>query len=190
MKFCFQYLAVFLLLSLMFSPCLCAGQDGKPEMTDIIVTTSESHLLLFATVKDCFTEEMIKGVRNGIPITFNFHVELEAVRSGWFNATLLETVLTHTLRYNSFKKEYEISFSEKKGQALTTRSLEQARERMAEVSGFPLVERASLTPDAPYVLKIKATLEEATLPLGMHYILPFTSLWNFETDWRSIEFHY
>ena len=38
--------------------------------------------------------------------------------------------------------------------------------------------------------RIKATLAETTLPLGIHYILPFTSLWDFETDWRTVEFRY
>lgn len=178
------------ILSLIFTPPLCAKQEQEPELTDIIITTSESHLLLFATAKNCFSQEMIQGMQNGIPITFNFHVELNAVRSGWFDATLVEETLTHTLRYNSFKKEYEITLSEKKGPAVTTRSLEEAKELMAEVNGFALIERKNLTPDSPYTLRIKATLAETTLPLGMHYVLPFTSFWNFETDWRTIEFRY
>lgn len=179
-----------LLLSFLCPTFLSAEQTKEPELADIIITTSKSHLLLFATVKNCFTDDMIKGVHNGIPVTFNFHVELDAVRSGWFDSTLVETTLTHTLRYNSFKEEYEVVFSEKNRQAVTTRSLQEAKNLMAEVSGFSLIEREKLTPDAPYALKIKATLTETTLPLGMHYVLPFTSFWNFETDWRTIEFHY
>ena len=190
MKYFIYILFYLTMLSLLFPPSLLAEQKKEPELVDIIITTSKSHLLLFATVKNCFTEDMVKGVHNGIPITFNFHVELDAVRSGWFDSTLVETTLTHTLRYNSFKEEYEVVFSEKNGQAVTTRSLQKAKDLMAEVSGFQLIERKKLVPDAPYALKIKATLTETTLPLGMHYILPFTSFWNFETDWRTIEFHY
>ncbi len=190
MKYFIHLLSYLIMLSLLFPSALSAKQAKEPELVDIIITTSKSNLLLFATVKNCFTEDMVKGVHNGIPITFNFHVELDAVRSGWFDSTLVETTLTHTLRYNSFKEEYEVVFSEKKGQSVTTRSLSKAKDLMAEISGFPLIERKKLIPDAPYALKIKATLTETTLPLGMHYILPFTSFWNFETDWRTIEFHY
>ncbi len=175
---------------LFFSPMLLADQQEEPELVDIIITTSESHLLLFATVKNGFTDEMIQATHNGIPITFNFDIELEAVHNNWFDSTLLETTLIHTLRYNSFKQEYEVTISEKNGQATTTRSLEEAKQLMVEISGFPLIERKNLIPDAPYALKIKATLTETTLPLGMHYVLPFTSLWNFETDWRTVEFRY
>ncbi len=190
MKYFIHILFCLTMLSFLFPAALLAEKAKEPELVDIIITTSKSHLLLFATVKNAFTEDMVKGVHNGIPITFNFHVELDAVRSGWFDSTLIETTLTHTLRYNSFKEEYEVVFSEKKGKGVTTRSLQEAEDLMAEVSGFPLIERKKLVPDAPYALKIKATLTETTLPLGMHYILPFTSFWNFETDWRTIEFHY
>ncbi|HHD63308.1 MAG TPA: DUF4390 domain-containing protein [Desulfobulbaceae bacterium] len=182
----FLFVAVFLLLS---SP-LHAKQKKDPDLKDIIITTSDSHLLLFATVQNCFTKEMVQGVRNGLPVTFNFHIELDKVRSAWFDSTLIETIITHTLTYDSIKEQYAVIFSEKKGQLVATRSLEQAKQLMAEVNGFPLIERKLLVPDAPYALKIKATLAETTLPLGMHYILPFTSLWDFETDWRTVEFHY
>jgi hypothetical protein len=182
----FLFVAVFLLLSIP----LHAKQEKEPDLTDIIITTSESHLLLFATVRNCFTREMVQGVLDGLPVTFNFHIELNKIRSAWFDSTLVETTITHTLKYDSIKKEYSIIFSEKNGQLVTTRSLEQAKQLMAEINGFSLIERKLLIPDAPYALKIKATLAETTLPLGMHYILPFTSLWDFETDLRTVEFHY
>ncbi|HHD63216.1 MAG TPA: hypothetical protein ENK96_02375 [Desulfobulbaceae bacterium] len=50
----FLFVAVFLLLS---SP-LHAKQKKDPDLKDIIITTSDSHLLLFATVQNCFTKEM------------------------------------------------------------------------------------------------------------------------------------
>lgn len=190
MKYLIHILFLLPLLTFFSASTLYAEKEQEPELTDIIITTSESHLLLFATVENCFSKEMIQGIDNGIPITFNFHVELNAVRSGWFDSTLFESTLTHTLKYNSFKKEYEIVFSEKKGPPITTRSLEEAKKFMAEINGFALIERKDLIPDAPYALRIKATLDETTLPLGMHYVLPFTSFWNFETDWRTIEFRY
>jgi len=173
----------------LFVPPL-AAKEQQPDIKDIIITTSESHLLLFATVANAFTDEMIQGVQNGLPITFDFHIELDKVRSGWFDATLVEKTLTHTMKYDAVRQEYSVEFSEKKGKVSKTRSLGQAKQLMAEVNGYPLIATRELEPDAPYALRIKATLAETTLPLGMHYILPFTSLWDFETDWRTVEFRY
>jgi hypothetical protein len=187
-----HFLAAVLLFCnlVLFALPLTAGEQHTPDIKDIIITTSETHLILFATVANAFTGDMIEGVQNGLPITFNFHIELDKVRSGWFDATLVETNLSHTLKYDAIRQEYAIEFSEKKGKVSKTRSLEQAKQLMTEINGFPLIARKELEPDAPYALRIKATLVETTLPLGMHYILPFTSLWDFETDWRTVEFRY
>ena len=140
-------------------------------------------------VKNCFTEEMLEGVRNGIPLTFRFTIELEKIRSKWFDVTMVEETINHTLSYDAIKETYQVDFSEK-NKPEVTKSQEKAKQLMAELSGLKVIARKELIPDAPYALQIKATLVENTLPLGMHYILPFTSLWNFETDWRTIEFRY
>ena len=172
-----------------FSAPAWASTDTEPAIDDIIITTSSTHLLLFATVKNGFTEEMLEGVRNGIPLSFSFDIELERVRSKWFDVTLVEKTITHTLTYDAIKEEYTVTMSEKKNPQVT-RSRKKARQLMAEINGLEVIELNKLIPDAPYALQMKATLVENTLPLGMHYVLPFTSLWNFETDWRTIEFRY
>jgi len=183
--------AVTLLLPILMifcSPAL-AAENKEPTIEDIIITTSSTDLLLFATVKNCFTDEMLKGVRNGIPLTFSFQIQLAKIRSNWFDVTLMEKTITHTMTYDAIKEEYRIAFSEKNNPEVT-RLEDKARQLMAELSGLEVIARSELIPDAPYSIRIKATMDENTLPLGMHYIIPFTSLWNFETDWRTIEFRY
>ena len=179
---------LFLILLIFCSPTL-AAKNNEPTIEDIIITTSNTDLLLFATVKNCFTDEMLTGVRNGIPLTFSFQLQLDQIRSNWFDVTLVEKTITHTMTYNAIKEEYSIVFSEKNNLELT-RSEDKARQLMAELSGLEVINRGTLIPDASYSIRIKATMDENTLPLGMHYIIPFTSLWNFETDWRTIEFRY
>ena len=166
-----------------------AADDQEPTIEDIIITTSSTDLLLFATVKNCFTENMLEGVRNGIPLTFRFDIQLDKVRSKWFDASLVEETINHTLRYDAIKEIYQVDFSEK-NRPKVTRSQDKAKQLMTELSGLKVIPRKELIPDAAYALQIKATLVENTFPLGMHYFIPFTSLWNFETDWRTIEFRY
>jgi hypothetical protein len=98
-------------------------------------------------------------------------------------------VVTHTLTYDAIKEVYTVKLSEKKNPVITP-SQDKAKQVMAEINGLAVIKRSELIPDAPYALQLKATLVENTLPLGMHYVLPFTSLWNFETDWRTVEFRY
>lgn len=178
------------LFVLFFPPPVMAEEEVEANIADIIITTSKTHLLLFCTIKNSFTNEMVEGVRNGIPILFDFSIELEKVNNNWLDTTLMETTIQHTLTYDLLKEEYQITLQERDNKTVTTESIDKAMELMAEINGIKIIERNKLTPDTPYALHIKAKLAEKTLPMNMHYIIPFISLWNFETDWRTIEFRY
>ena len=169
---------------------LVAANEQNPEIKDIIVTTSDNDLLLFATVKNCFTQEMLEGVRNGIPIVFNYHLKLVKTSNNWIDTSLVESSVTHTMTFDSGKKEYRIAFSNQDGKSVTTGNLEQAKQLMAELNGIKVIALAQLVPAAPYAIHFKVTLKKGSLPLGMHRVVPFSSLWDFETDWRTIEFRY
>jgi len=178
-------------LILLSSPSLpFAANEQNPEIKDIIVTTSDNDLLLFATVKNCFTQEMLDGVRNGIPIVFNYHLKLVKTSNNWIDTSLVESSVTHTMTFDSGKKEYRIAFSNQDGKSVTTGNLEQAKQLMAELNGIKVIALAQLVPAAPYAIHFKVTLKKGSLPLGMHRVVPFSSLWDFETDWRTIEFRY
>lgn len=182
------FLCGFLLL---LQPCgPFAATAAAPEIKDIIVTTSDVDLLLFATVNNGFTREMLDGVKNGEPVVFTYQLELVKTGSHWLDTSLVESSVTHTLTFDPGQQEYRIAFSEQKGKVTATKDVEQAKQLMAELNGVKVIELAELIPDAPYAIHFKVTLKRGSLPLGMQRVLPFSSLWNFETDWRTIEFRY
>ncbi len=45
-----------------------------------------------------------------------------------------------------------------------------------------------LEKDVRYEVSAKAEMEKVQLPFYLNYILFFTSLWNFETHWQSVEY--
>ena len=166
-----------------------AAQELSPEIKDIIVTTSDADLLLFATVKNGFTEEMLEGVKAGTPVVFTFHMELVKSNRHWLDASLVESTFTHTLTYDASREEYSVAFSGQENK-VTTSSLEKAKQLMAELNGVKVIALNQLVPDAPYAIHFKVILKKGTLPMGMGNLIPFTTLGDFETDWRTIEFRY
>ena len=167
-----------------------AQDKEKANIADIIITTSKTHLLLFCAIKNSSTPEMLEGVKNGIPITFDFFIELEKVINNWPDTTLAEQTIHHTLKYDPLREEYQVTLSEKGNKIVTTPSITKAMEYMSELNSVKIIERDKLIPDAPYAIHVKAKMAEKTLPLNMHYIIPFISLWDYETDWRTIEFRF
>ncbi|MDD3620221.1 MAG: DUF4390 domain-containing protein [Desulfobulbaceae bacterium] len=183
---------ILIILLFLFSalPSSAWAKDEKPYLADILLTSSQTDLLLFCTIQNSFMADMIKGVQNGIPVTFTFLVKLEKINKNWPDSTLGEMTIHHTLAYDPIKQRYSVSLSERTTGAMVTDSIDRAMEVMAELNGIKIIPLAELEPDKPYALHVKAVLAEKTLPLNLHYIVPFISLWNFETDWRTIEFTY
>ena len=181
--------SVLLALALFFGN----GQSALAQnatIEELIVTNSSTDLLLFLTVNDAFTRQMEEGIKNGIPVTFNFYVKLERKRKAWLNQELVSLQFEHTLSYDTLKEEYSIVRSELAGQIFRTKSLAEAKKAMAQLNGPPIAPLKALLPEAGYLLKVKAKLAEKTLPLYFHYVIPFWSLWDFETAWYNVEFRY
>jgi hypothetical protein len=182
------FLCGFLILA---HPCQpLASAEETPEIKDIIVTTSDTDLLLFATVKNGITQEMVDGVKNGIPIIFTYQMELVKTSSKWLDTTLVESAVTHTLSFDEANKIYRVAFSDQGDKIVTTKDVTEAKQLMAELNGVKVIALSQLIPDAPYAIHFKVTLKKGSLPLGMHRLLPIPALWDFETDWRTIEFRY
>ena len=178
-----------LLLLLQPGP-LPAASTTSPEIKDIIVTTSETDLLLFATVKNGFNAALLEELRNGAPLVFTFQMELARTTKRWLETTLVESTITHTLTYDKERDEYSVAFSDQEGKVTTTSSLDQAKQLMSELNGVKVVALSQLEPDAPYAIHFKVVLKKGNLPFGISNFVPFAALGNFETDWRTIEFRY
>lgn len=183
-----RWLALFLLLAI----GLPAAAEGarQANIDEVIVTNSSREVLLYLVVRNAFTPEMEKGVQSGIPVTFTFYVELYRHRSGWLDQKVVVRTFEHILTYDNLKEEYRIVYGEHNGKTVIVKTLAQARELMAQVNGFGLSPLSALLADAEYSLKVKARLAEKTLPLYFHYVIPFWSLWDFETDWYTVQFRY
>jgi hypothetical protein len=91
-------LRILVLLLVLFQSAAAPAKNSRdPNISDILITTSKSHLLLFCTINDSFTPEMIKGVHNGIPVTFTFYIELDKIIRAWPDTNLADLTIQHTL---------------------------------------------------------------------------------------------
>lgn len=159
------------------------GQEAV--ITDFTVTNSETDLLLYMTVKDWMTAEMEAAIQNGIPITFAFYIDLFANRSKWPDKKIREFEFNHIMEYDSLKKEYVIQRQEN-GNSKVTASFEEAQKLMSEVNGFRVLPLAELDAETSYTLRAKTKLAKKAMPLYFHYLIPFSSPWDFETEWFKL----
>jgi Domain of unknown function (DUF4390) len=167
-----------------------AETKEKVQFKDVTLTTSDSHLLLFALLDDNKQLELEEALHSGIPMQFTFLVELIHIRKNWANEELSNLEFVHTLKYDALKEQYQLQLDEQRNRTVTFTDLTEAMKMMDEINGLKVVELSKLTPDSSYELRMKAALYKKTLPMNLHYVIPFISLGNVETDWHSIEFTY
>ena len=181
------HVLLLLLLLFLFSGVFQARQLYAQEatITEFTVSNSNDQLTLYLTVDNCFTDEMLAAVHNGIPITFTFYVNIYRERSGWFDKKIREYQFNHTMKYDNLKKEYTVH-REENGDSRSTSSLDAAKLIMAEINGLDVLPLKEIDPHESYRIEAKAKLARKSLPLYFHYLIPFTSLWDFETDWHQL----
>jgi hypothetical protein len=179
------FLVVFLILA---GHGLSMAKDAK--LANIIVTNTRDDLLIYLSVEGAFTQKMEEAIDRGVPASFSFFVNLYRKRGMWFDKKMADLTITHTIKYNSLKKEYAVSRSWDGNSPVVVQSLEAAKKLMSEIDSLKVIPLDQLEKGEQYQIQAKAKLSRVTLPYYLHYVLFFLSLWDFETDWYTIDFIY
>jgi hypothetical protein len=162
----------------------------KAYLSDIVITNVEGNLLVYFTVKKCFTPEMNSAIENGIETTFTFFVKLYEKIELSIDKKITDLEVKHRIKYDNLKKIYEVRLSEQGNEPITVKDFEEAKKLMSEVVGLKVTPLSNLKEGGDYQLQMMAELDKITLPFYLHYVLFFLSLWDFETDWHTIDFRY
>lgn len=177
--------------------CLIAADPGaaaeakrKATFKEMTATTSETHLLVFATLDNSFTPEMTSILNSGIALKFSFFIELYKITENWPEEQVVTLTFQHIMSYDTLKENYRITLEEDNNMVYSCKSLLEAQKVLNELNGVKVVSLKQLIPNNHYKLKIRSELYQKTLPLRLHNVLPFLSWWDVATDWHSIEFKY
>ncbi len=180
------------IIIVLFCLLLLTGNSSlavEARLTDVIVTNTRDDLLVYLTVEGAFTREMETAIKSGVSATFSFFVNLYRDRNWWLDKKIAARTITHTIKYDNLKKKYRIERSWE-SEPHITQSFSEAQKLMTEVDSLNIIPLAKLQKGTAYQIQAKAELSKRTLPLKLHYVLFFISLWDFETDWYTIDFVY
>ena len=181
-------LIIFFILT--WSSAVFADSNRQATIKELTATTSGTHLIMFGTLVNSFTSEMIEILNSGIPLHFSFFVELHKIEKNWPEEQITSLNFQHIMTFDTLKEMYRVTTEENNNKELSLKSLFEAQKVINEINGTKVVELKQLVPDTQYKLKVKAELFKKTLPLSLHSIFPFLSWWDIETEWHSIEFTY
>ena len=171
-----------------------AGNEVSPRqqatINELTATTTDNSLIVFGTLENSFTSEMIEILHSGIALRFSFFVELYKITEKWPNELIATRNFQHLMSFDTLKETYKVTIEEDHNKVISVRSLVEAQKVINEINGVKVVDLQQLLPDNRYSLKMRAELYQKTLPLSLHNILPFLSWWDVKTDWHTITFTY
>jgi len=160
------------------------------HLSDIVVTNTDEDLIVYFGVEGCFTPDMLRAIESGLPTTFTFYVNLYRKRDLWVDELIAEKELRHSVKYDPLKRRFEVRLTEREGEVLFVEGLQEVQRIMSEVAALKVAKLDDLKKGQEYQVRMRAELEKIRLPLKMHTVLFFLSLWDFETDWHTMEFVY
>ncbi len=157
---------------------------------NIKLANTRDDFLVYFHIKDAFTPKINQAVLNGIPTSFSFYVDLYKTEGSWFDKNIADIQIKSTLKYNSLKKKFSVSRPWKDKKPVIVQSFAAAKALMTEIDNLKILPLDMLVKGEKYQLRIRAKLDEVTLPLSLHYVLLFVSFWDVETNWYLINFTY
>jgi hypothetical protein len=166
-------------LAVAFPLSLAQGEEALIE--GLTVEHGKETLVVSFSVKNCFNAKMEEAIKAGVPTTFNFFVQLYKKRAIIWNKKIAAHKFQHRITFDNLKQDFRV-WLEEQGKEMQVADLEEAKQYMQRVEGFPVAKEPELE-RGEYKLAIKADLEPVKLPLRLECILFFVSLWDFETDW-------
>ncbi|HSO10088.1 MAG TPA: DUF4390 domain-containing protein, partial [Desulfoprunum sp.] len=125
-----------------------AEENEDAAIVDLTATGSDTHLLLFGSLRNSFTEEMLEGLHSGIPIRFSFFIELRQQTSTTADKVVVSRSFAHTLTYDILKETYRVELEEDRRQSHTFASLLDAQSVLNDLNGIKVIELSQLSPDA------------------------------------------
>jgi len=180
--------AVILFMHFSLLPTTLKAEDAC--IKDIAVINSWDHCILSFSVTGCFTEEMKEAIDNGIDTTFTFYIELYEIREFWWDRQIADLSVSHNIKYDNLKKVYTVTLSEKDNKVFYVEEFDKAKKLMSEIKGFGITRLHNLQKGKRYQVRMMAELDKITLPFYLDYVFFFLSLWDFETDWYTVDFSY
>lgn len=173
------------LLSFLFVPHSLRAE--KSAIKDLLVTTDQTHVLLYARLTHCFNTDIEDAVLAGVPTTFTFIIQMFRERAWLPDKKIKSMEIHHTIKYDNIKKIFNVSIDDQKTWENFS-DLDSAKKRMCDINALRIESLGALSRNKRYKVKLKAKLENVSLPLHLEYLFFFVSFWDFETDWSQQRF--
>src|SRR4030042_2230248 len=147
---------LFILVLLAIIPWEARALAEEAYLSDIVVTNTRDHLLVYFTVNNCFTPEMNEAIESGLTTTFTFYVKLYEKRDILWDKKIADITFSHSIKYDNLTGTYDLKLWERNERGVTVRTFDEAKKLMAEVMAIKLIPLHHLKKGSRYQIQMMA----------------------------------
>lgn len=163
---------------------LVALTAGAAEIVDLVPLIRKDKIRVSFGMKDAFSADVEQAIASGLPVSFDYEVQLKKVRTAWLNQKMIARRIRTTVAYDNLTKRHTLT-REIDGQIVTTEvaSDPNAMQRfMTRFENLELFDTSLLEPNGEYYLRVKGFVKERNLFL----FIP----WDLGSGWKKSYFTY
>ncbi|WP_161575445.1 DUF4390 domain-containing protein [Beggiatoa leptomitoformis] len=166
------------LLCLLFSPHVYAEFAIKHADTQL----NNDVYQLNAQLSYALTPEVIEALNNGVVITLELAIDVQRVRSFWWDNTVASLRQRYQLRYYPLSQQYVVLYLNT-GIQETFLTLTAALNALGNLKEFPLLDKTLVQSSNHYQVYLQLRLDIEALPAPLRPIAYFSSGWRLDSEW-------
>ena len=139
---------------------------------------------LNATIDYRFSEEALEALSNGVPLGLRLDIEVLRKRDYLWPETVASLTQRYRLEYHALTELYIVR-NVNSGEQESFRSLRAATASLGKIENLPMLDRALVTPEGSYTVRVRARLDVESLPAPLRPWAWFSSDWRLSSDWHT-----
>ena len=172
-------------LGLLLGTGLALGAGGPFRISNLVVTNSDSSLLVNLVLLGAMPDGIVEGLGTGMPATVRYQIELWQYNSWWVDRRVVAKLVERQVVYDVLSKEFRVSpVQGEEREPYVTRDVWEAERVLSEIRVFKLTPMAHLNPDELYYVRARAEVRSGAPDSSVSRIMPFVSS-RAETPWEQ-----
>jgi hypothetical protein len=170
--------------ALWMKPLQADGLEGRFEVRSADLQLKDGVYHLNAHLDLPVSDVVRRGLAEGVPLTMELDLDIERVRQMLPNSRVAELTQRYHLQYNAVSARY-ILRNDNSGQQESLSSVDSAVERLSEVRGLPVLDKALITADRRYEASVRAKIDYGSVPFSLRVVMFWVNDWHRESDWYT-----
>ncbi|MCK5640395.1 MAG: DUF4390 domain-containing protein [Gammaproteobacteria bacterium] len=169
------------LFALLNSPAY--GEESF-SVSNISTHLHDQVYLLDADIDFRFSDEALKALDSGVPLTISLEIQVQRNRTYWLDEDVAELEQRYQIFYHALSGQFLVQNQNSSATQIYP-SLEATLFNLGHVRDLPLLDEKLIDPEEKYELELRVRLDIEALPAPLRPFAYVSEEWRLASDWYT-----